>query len=136
MNLYNWDSKINKQYLCPMFSKKIYSIFTAALFIFILGNMPLPHGEGLEEGADKTNTLSNFQSRLSIQFQFQAYTNIYSEFNIEKEVQNYERPYLEVAKFVNPFLKRNLNSDKLKDYNGFWVKNKILQQLLPYHGFS
>lgn len=120
-----------------MLTNKVNSIFIAALFIFILGNIPLPQRDAVVTTADKTSSQTNLNSRLKIQFQFQAYTNINSEFNIEKDIQNYDRPFQGAVKFFNPLLfHKTAKANKALELSSVWAKNKILQQLLPFHGFS
>lgn len=124
-----------------MFLRKVNSVLITILLIFVLGNLSgeASLGQGNTETAitEQPTQSTNFQSRLKIQFQFQAYTNIYSEFDAQTETLSVNRPFHPLAKFSNPLLHFSLlNNNKELELCSIWAKNKILQQLLPYHGFS
>lgn len=124
-----------------MFLRKVTNILITLLLIFILGNLSdvasLRYENTETVLADQPIQSSNFQSRLTIQFQFQAYTNIYSEFNVITENQSLNSPFQALFRFSNPLSSISMLMDnKELELQSIWAKNKIIQQLLPYHGFS
>ena|SRR5690606_18457935 len=124
-----------------MFLRKVTNILITLLLIFILGNLsdaaPLHHENTETVVTDQSIQSSNFQSCLTIQFQFQAYTNIYSEFDVKTETQSLNRPFQALVKFSDLLSSISMLVDnKELELQSIWAKNKIIQQLLPYHGFS
>ncbi|WP_417362169.1 hypothetical protein [Galbibacter sp.] len=124
-----------------MFLRKVHSVLVAIILAFILANLSYEastfQGNAEDAITDQTIQDSNLQSRNSIQFQFQAYTNIYSEFDVNTKIPNLIRPFQAVVKFTNPPLNTtSLKDNKELELSSIWAKNKTIQHLLPYHGFS
>lgn len=142
LNLLNSkNSYQNKQYICQMFSNKTHSVLVTILLTFILVNLSCeastPSTNAQTTSAVQTIQHTNFQSQNSLQFQFQAYTNIYSEFDVNTELPSSIRPFQGLAKIDNPDSRTtSLKDDKELELSSIWAKNKIIQHLLPFHGFS
>lgn len=124
-----------------MFLRKANSTLFTILLILILGNFSLVNSTSYQNDQRAICQLplqnSNFQSPLKIQFQFQAYTNIYSEFDIKPDTHSNNRTFHILTKSNNPSLDISaIAENKELELCSFWTKNKILKQLLPFHGFS
>jgi|SRR5690606_22800012 len=124
-----------------MLLRKVNSVLLAILLIFILSNLS-SEASSLQENSEtaitnKSIQSTNLHSRTSLQFQFQAYTNIYSEFDVKTQTQSLIRPFQGLVKLSHPLSNISLLTDnKELELCSIWAKNKIIQHLLPYHGFS
>lgn len=124
-----------------MLLRKGNSLLVSILLILVLSNLSreAPSLDKFNQGAisHQTTQESNLSSRIQIQFQFQAFTNIYKQFDVKTETLNIIRPFEGLVIFTSPLLITTfftLNKDL--ELRSLSAKNRIIQHLLPFHGFS
>jgi len=131
----------NKQYICAMLLRKGNSVLASILLIWMLLYLSdhVPSTYQLKTSATLSQTIqeSNLNSRIKIQFQFQALTNIYQKFDIKTETHNLIRPFQGIIRFTTPHYKTVLlTQNKEFELSSLWARNKNILHLFPFHGFS
>lgn len=113
------------------------SILLLWMFLFLSDHVPST--DQLMTSATPSQTIqeSNLNSRINIQFQFQALTNIYQKFDIKTETHNLIRPFQGIIRFTIPRYKTALlTQNKEFELSSLWARNKNILLLFPFHGFS